>query len=102
MSLELPDTFEIWVRYRQQRQQTFLDLVQAARGGEMVRPKLQDWVRFPYRESSEDILRSQQRLREGVQHMAIAVDRMLTQGQRDHLIGELQELVDDLQDLQEG
>ena len=99
LSLALPDTLEAWLGYRQYRQETFLRLVSVTQnGGEEAKP-LREWLLLPYKDAPPPYLEAREQMREGVKDMVLSIDRMMTTAQRRHVLDELEEVIEDLQDL---
>lgn len=99
LSLALPDTLEVWLEYRQQRQQAFVRVVSAAQNDGADEIHLREWLLLPYKDAPPQYLKAREQMRAGVKRMALAIDRMMTPTQRGHLVDALQELIDDLHDL---
>lgn len=103
MSLALPDTLEAWLDYRRDRQRAFLALVRgSAEAGRPLRRPLRQWLVHPEREAPAAYLTAREDLRRGGKRMALAIDRMVTTQQRGHLLGQIEDLVDELDDLTGG
>lgn len=99
LSLALPDTLAAWLGYRQYRQETFLRLVSATQnGGEEAKP-LREWLLLPYKDAPPQYLEAREQMRDGVKDMTLSIDRMMTTAQRRHVLDELEEVIEDLQDL---
>lgn len=90
-SAALPDTLDVWLAYRIERQQQFIHLVRAAREvPDAITTVLDDWIMVP----APEPFKTQ---RGAVREFILAVDRTMTFKQRAHFIELLQEWIDDLE-----
>jgi hypothetical protein len=101
MSLALPDTLEAWLDYRRQRQATFLQLVQGAQNGGADTQALRQWLMFPFEDAPQPYLKAREEMRVGMKEMAVSIDQTMTPAQRIHLLEELDDVIDDIEDLSE-
>lgn len=99
-SLALPDTQQVWVAYRQQRQQELLALLHQPRTPERVARELRAMLVYPDHRASQDYQEAVRQMRAAVKTMALAIDQRLTADQRHHAVTKLQRLIDQLHDLQ--
>ncbi len=101
MSLALPDTLGPWLEYRRARQQEFLRLLRSSQNDQDMLDQLRAWLLFPENGAPPTSVDSRREMRQGVKAMALEIDRMMTAQQREHLLVELGDVIDDLQDLSE-
>jgi len=101
-SLALPDTQEVWLAYRQQRQLELLTLLHQPRTPERAAQELRAMFVFPDQTASAPYQDSVRRLREAAKTMALAIDQHVTPEQRLHAVAKLQRLIDQIHDLQAG
>lgn len=99
MSMALPDTLEPWLDYRRARQQYLLGLLRSSENGTEIREPLRAWLVRPELGAPDGYLEVQREMRAGVKDMALSIDRMVSQDQREHLVGEVQAVIDDLHEL---
>jgi len=99
-SLALPDTQQVLVAYRQQRQQELLALLHQPRTPERVAQELRAMLVYPDRTSPQAYQEAVHQMRAAVKTMALAIDQQLSAGQRHQALTKLQQLIDQLHDLQ--
>jgi uncharacterized protein DUF6279 len=99
-SLALPDTQQVWVAYRQQRQQELLALLHQPRTPERVAGELRTILVYPDQHAPSAYQDAVRQMRAAVKTMALAIDQRLTADQRYHAVTKLQRLIDQLHDLQ--
>ena len=101
LSLALPDTEPFWATYQQQRQQELLALLRQPRTSESLARELRALLVFypdpTAPQAYQDVIRQ---MRDAVKPMALAIDQLVTAGQRRHAVAKLQRLIDRLHDLQ--
>ncbi len=101
MSLALPDTLGPWLEYRRARQREFLRLLRSSQDDQERLDQLRAWLLFPENGAPPMSVDSRREMRQGVKAMGLEIDRMMTAQQREHLLVELGDVLDDLQDLSE-
>lgn len=92
LSLQLPDSFESWYQQKVQRQQQFISVLRKNNGKEEIREALYRFLLPTDKNSSNG-------LSEPVIEMVLAIDRLATPAQRQHLSDKIQEWVDDLSEI---
>jgi hypothetical protein len=98
-SLALPDTQQVGVAYRQQRQQELLTLLHHPRTPERVALELRAMLVYPDNTAPQAYQDAVRQMRAGVKTMALAIDQRLTADQRHHAVTKLQWLIDQVHDL---
>ncbi|WP_372758725.1 DUF6279 family lipoprotein [Litorivivens sp.] len=95
-----PDSYPIWFRLREHRQQAFAELL-AARQKPAFSQRLQQLLAddTPYLEDWEQ--RQLQQNRDLTKAMLLTIENSLTQQQRDHLLAELRKIAEDIRKLLE-
>jgi len=91
MSLNLPDTFESWYKKKVQQQQQFISVLREHSSSKEIRQALHHFMLPPKEKSAGSS--------EPLFEMVLAVDRMVTLKQRQHLLDKLQIWIDDLGEL---
>jgi hypothetical protein len=99
-SLALPDTQQVSVAYRQQRQQELLALLHQPRTPERVARELRAVLVYPDQTAPQAYQDAVRQMRAAVKTMALAIDQRLSTDQRHHAVTKLQQLIDQLHDLQ--
>lgn len=86
-----PDTLNVWLDYRKQRQQQFIQLVRGAREApDAITAILDDWIMVP----APEPFKTQ---RDTMREFILVVDRNMTLKQRAHFIKRVQNWIDDLE-----
>ncbi len=85
----VPDVTDDWLTYRRGRQQEFVQLVQQASEGTAVEAALYEWFTRSRPEKFRDFY-------DATDAMVLSVDKLLTEKQRQHVIAEIQEWIDDM------
>jgi hypothetical protein len=98
-SFALPDTQQVLVAYRQQRQQELLALLHQPRTPERVARELRAILVYPDQTAPQAYQDAVRQMRAAVKTMALAIDQRLTAAQRQHALTKLQRLIDRLHDL---
>ncbi len=101
-SLALPDTQQVWLAYRQQRQRELLTLLHQPRTPERTAQELRAMFVSPDQTASAPYQDAIRQLREAAKTMALAIDQHVTPEQRRHAVTKLQRLIDQIHDLQAG
>jgi len=99
-SLALPDTQQVRVAYREQRQLELLALLHQPRTAERVAKELRAMLVYPDQTSPQAYQDADRQMRAAVKTMALAIDQRLSADQRHHAVTKLQQLIDQLHDLQ--
>jgi Family of unknown function (DUF6279) len=99
-SLALPDTQQVRVAYREQRQQELLALLHQPRTPERVAGELRAMLVYPDQTAPQAYRDADRQMRAAVKTMALAIDQRLSADQRHHAVTKLQQLIDQLHDLQ--
>jgi hypothetical protein len=99
LSLALPDTQQIRLNYQRQRQRTLLHLLRSTRDRDALGRGLRDVMVHPEHHAAAEFRRATGDMQRAVIDMILAVERIITQRQRDHLLKKLQELIDELTEL---
>lgn len=99
-SLALPDTQQVWLAYRQQRQQELLALLHQPRTPERVARELRAILVDPDQHAPQAYQKAVRQMHAAVKTMVLAIDQRLTTDQRHHAVTKLQRLIDQLHDLQ--
>ena len=99
-SLALPDTPQVWVAYRQQRQQELLALLHQPRTPQRVAGELRTILVDQDQHAPQAYQDAVRQMRAAVKTMALAIDQRLTADQRHHAVTKLQRLIDQVHDLQ--
>ncbi|MBU6482680.1 MAG: hypothetical protein KGS09_19335 [Nitrospirae bacterium] len=99
-SLALPDTQQVLVAYRQQRQQELLTLLHQPRTPERVARELRAMLVYQDQTAPQAYQDAVRQMRAAVKTMALAIDQRVTADQRHHAVTKLQRLIDQLHDLQ--
>jgi hypothetical protein len=99
LSLALPDTQPLRLKFHRERQQILMQLLRPPRDRDAIAQALRDWVVFPERRESPAFRQALQQMRLAIIDMALAIDPMLTRKQREHALRKLQELIDDIKGL---
>ena len=98
-SLALPDTQNILVAYRQQRQQELLAILHEPRTPERAARELRAILVYPDQTAPQAYQDAVHQMRAAVKTMALAIDQRLTADQRRHAVTKLQRFTDQLHDL---
>ena len=98
-SLALPDTQQVWLAYRQQRQQKLLALLHQPRTPERVAQELRAMLVFQDQTAPQSYQDAVRQMRAAIKTMALAIDQRTTANQRHHAVTKLQRLIDQLHDL---
>lgn len=98
-SLALPDTPQVWLAYRQQRQQKLLALLHQPRTPERMAQELRTMLVDQDRTAPPVYQNAVRQMRAAVKTMALAIDQRVTADQRHHAVTKLQRLIDQLHDL---
>jgi uncharacterized protein DUF6279 len=98
-SLALPDTQQVWLAYRQQRQQKLLALLHQPRTPERVAQELRAILVYQDQTAPQAYQDAVHRMRAAVKTMALAIDQRVTADQRHRAVTKLQRLIDQLHDL---
>jgi hypothetical protein len=98
-SLALPDTQNILVAYRQQRQQELLAILHEPRTSERAARELRAILVYPDQTAPQAYQDAVRQMRAAVKTMALAIDQRLTADQRRHAVTKLQRFTDQLHDL---
>lgn len=101
-SYALPDTEEVWLAYRQQRQQELLTLLHHPRTPERAAQELRAIFASHDQTTSAPYHEAVRRMREGAKTMVLSIDQQITPEQRRHAVTKLQRLIDQIHDLQTG
>ena len=99
-SLALPDTQQVRVAYREQRQQELLALLHQPRTPERIAGELRAMLVYPDQTAPQAYRDADRQMRAAVKTMALAIDQRLSADQRHHAVTKLQQLIDQLHDLQ--
>jgi Family of unknown function (DUF6279) len=99
-SLALPDSQQVLVAHRQQRQQELLALLHQPRTPERAARELRAILVYPDATAPQAYQDAVCRMRAAAETMALAIDRQLTADQRHHAATKLQRLINQLHDLQ--
>ncbi|HRI37314.1 MAG TPA: DUF6279 family lipoprotein [Nitrospira sp.] len=99
-SLALPDTQEVWLAYRQQRQQELFTLLHHPRTPERAARELRAIFASHDQNTATPYHDTVRRMREGAKTMALAIDQQITAEQRRNALTKLQRLIDQVHDLQ--
>lgn len=88
----LPDVLEIWLAHRKERQRQFVELVRAARADRTAASRaFVAWI------AAEPTSPEFHAHRAAVHNLALEIDALCTQKQREHFQRKLQDWIDDLQ-----
>jgi hypothetical protein len=98
-SLVLPDTQNILIAYRQQRQQELLSILHEPRTPERAARELRAVLVYPDQTAPQAYQDAVRQMRAAVKTMALAIDQRLTADQRRHAVTKLERLTDQLHDL---
>jgi hypothetical protein len=98
-SLALPDTQQVWLAYRQQRQQKLLVLLHQSRTPERAAQELRSMLVDQDQTAPHSYQDAVRQMRAAVTTMALAIDQRVTADQRHHAVTKLQRLIDQLHDL---
>lgn len=98
-SLALPDTQQVRLAYRQQRQQKLLALLHQPRTPERVAQELRAILVYEDQTAPQAYQDAVRQMRAAVKTMALAIDQRITADQRHHAVTKLQRLIDQLHDL---
>jgi hypothetical protein len=98
-SLVLPDTQNILIAYRQQRQQELLSILHEPRTPERAARELRAVLVYPDQTAPQAYQDAVRQMRAAVKTMALAIDQRLTADQRRHAVTKLQRFTDQLHDL---
>jgi hypothetical protein len=101
-SLALPDTQQVWLAYRQQRQQELLTLLHQPRTPERTAQELRTMFVNHDQTAPQSYQNAVRQMRENAKTMALAIDQQVTPEQRRHAVAKLQRLIDQIHDLQAG
>ncbi|MDE3049824.1 MAG: hypothetical protein KGJ48_07985 [Nitrospirota bacterium] len=99
-SLALPDTQQVLVAYRQQRQQELLTLLHQPRTPERVARELRAMLIYQDQTAPQAYQDAVRQMRTAVKTMALSIDQRVTADQRHHAVTKLQRLIGQLHDLQ--
>lgn len=99
-SVALPDTQQVFLGYRQQRQQELLALLHQPRTPERVAGDLRIILVDSDQHAPQAYQEAVRQMRAAVKTMALAIDQRLTADQRHHAVTKLQRFIDQLHDLQ--
>jgi len=98
-SFALPDTQQVLVAYREQRQQELLALLHQPRTPEIVARELRTILVYPDQHAPQAYQDGVRQMRAAVKTMALAIDQRATADQRHHAVTKLQRLINQLHDL---
>jgi len=98
-SLALPDTQQVSLTHRQQRQQELLALLQQPRTPERAARELRAMYVYQDQTAPQAYQDAVRQMRAAVKTMALAIDQRLTPSHRQHAVTKLQRLIDQLHDL---
>jgi hypothetical protein len=98
-SLALPDTPQVWLAYRQQRQRKLLALLHQPRTPERVARELRTMLVDQDQTAPQAYQDALRQMRAAVKTMALSIDQRVTADQRHHAVTKLQRLIDQLHDL---
>ena len=98
-SLALPDTQQVALAYREQRQQKLLALLQQPRTPERAARELRAMYVDQDQTAPQAYQDAVRQMRAAVKTMALAIDQRLTPSHRQHAVTKLQRLIDQLHDL---
>ncbi len=90
MVAQLPDVTADWLRYRRSRQQQFVDLVSGAAAGKDVREPLYEWTTRSRPDEFREFFAA-------TDAMTLAIDKLLSDEQRQQVIDTIQKWIDDMQ-----
>ncbi len=102
LSMALPDTFQVWLEYRRLRQQALLEILRGSGDPRERSGSLREWLLNRESAAPPSYLRSRELMQQEVKLMVLSIDRLMTPQQRGHLLSELHEIMEDLQDLAAG
>jgi hypothetical protein len=98
-SFALPDTQQVWLAYREQRQHELLVVLHQPRTPERVARELRTILVYPDQHAPQVYQDAVRQMRASVKTMALAIDQRATVDQRHHAGAKLQWLIDQLHDL---
>ena len=98
-SFALPDTQQVFLAYREQRQQELLAVLHQPRTPERVARELRTILVYPDQHGPQAYQDAVRQMRAAVKTMALAIDQGATADQRHHVVTKLQRLIDQLHDL---
>jgi hypothetical protein len=98
-SFGLPDTQQVFLAYREQRQHELLAVLHQPRTPERVARELRTILVYPDQHAPQAYQDSVHQMRASVKTMALAIDQRATVDQRHHAGAKLQWLIDQLHDL---
>ncbi len=102
LSMALPDTFPVWVEYRRARQHALLEILRGSGDPRELSGPWREWLLNTESAAPPNYLRSRELMQQEVKLMVLSIDRLMTPQQRGHLLSELHEIIEDLQDLAAG
>lgn len=89
LSLALPDNFEVWYRQRTERQQHFIRTLRESSSKDDIQAALNQLLLPPETDSRDSSFNQ-------LADMVLTIDGMVSSGQRQHVIGKLQDWIDSL------
>lgn len=99
LSLALPDTQPLRLKFYRERQLVLMQLLRPPRDPDAIAQGLRDWVVFPERREAPAFRQALDQMQAAIIDMALAIDPMLTVRQREHALRKLQQLIDELKGL---
>jgi hypothetical protein len=96
---EYPDTADLWLAHRKNRQSRLLELLRTSHDALSLKQGLSDWLADSKAGATPEYLMASREWREGVQKVALKIDQILTADQRAHFSKKIQRLIRDIQDL---
>jgi hypothetical protein len=98
-SVALPDSQQVWLAYRLQRQQKMLALLHQPRTPERVARELRTMLVDQDQAAPQAYQDALRQMRAAVKTMALSIDQRVTTDQRHHALTKLQRLIDQLHEL---
>ncbi|MEX2492379.1 MAG: DUF6279 family lipoprotein [Nitrospirales bacterium] len=96
---EFPDTADVWLAHRKNRQSRLIELLLRSPDALSLKQGLSDWLADSKAGGTPEYLLASREWREGVQAIVLKIDQILTPKQRAHFSKKLQRLIRDIQDL---
>ena len=93
---EIPDTTDVWLAHRKNRQDQLLKLIRSFPDLQTLEQDLYHWLADPQAGATAEYLAASSEWREHVKRVALDIDGILTRGQRTHFSKELQRIIQDM------
>lgn len=85
-SRSLPDLLRVRLEFQRRRQQEVVQLLRSSKNSEILSQRLHDWLVFPERSAQPDYQLAQERMKDALKEMVLAIDRIITPQQRAHAL----------------